>query len=98
ALPGNRVGIRTSKADVAGAGGLAILNRELERRKLSVLARFLSQNLVHRNAGVEPRFAGWRRYVGKEPRARFGVGAAWPPGRGHTRQIAQHKKLITIGR
>ena len=49
-------------------------------------------------AGIEPRFTGGRRDVREEPRAGFGVRAARPPGRRNTGKIAQHQKLIAIGR
>src|SRR5262249_8926521 len=83
ALPGNCVGVRARKAHVASAGGLAVLNREFERRQLRTFTGLLSQDLVHRNPGIEPRFTCRRGYVGQETRARFGMRAAWPSGCWH---------------
>src|SRR5947209_13233385 len=40
------------------------------------LAGLLRQNLIHRDAGIEPRLAQRGRDVGQEPRARFRVRAA----------------------
>ena len=53
AAPGDGVGIRTREADVAGARGLARFDSELERGELRVLSRFVRQDLVDRDAGVD---------------------------------------------
>jgi hypothetical protein len=43
-----------------------------------VLAGSIGEDLIHRDADIEPGFAGRRRHVREEPRAGFGVA---PPGR-----------------
>src|SRR5262249_54173194 len=60
ALPRNRVRVLACKTDVACPGGVAIFDGQLERSELCMLAGLLSQDLIDRNPGVKPRFAGRR--------------------------------------
>ena len=94
AAPGDRVGVGAGEAGVAGARRLAGLDRQLERRQLRVLARLLREDLIHRDAGIEPGLARRRRHVGEEPRAGLRVRAARPSGRRHALQPAQHEHLL----
>ena len=94
ALPADRVRVGAGEAGVARARRLARLDRQLERRQLRLLARLLREDLIHRDAGVEPGFARRRRHVGEEARAGFRVRAAGPPRRRHAVEPAQHEQLL----
>ena len=94
ALPADRVRVGAGEPGVAGACRLAGLDRQLERRQLRLLARLLREDLIHRDAGVEPGLARRRRDVGQEPRAGFRVRAARPSGRRNALQAAQHEHLL----
>ena len=93
-LPADGVRVRTREPGVAGARRLAGLDGELERRHLRQLACFLGEDLIHRNAGIEPGLTQRGRHVGQEPRARFGMRAARPSGRRNALQPAQHEHLL----
>ena len=77
----DRVRVGAGEAGVARARRLAGLDRQLERRQLRLLARLLREDLIHRDAGVEPGLARRRRDVGEEARARLRVRAARPSRR-----------------
>ena len=95
ASPRDRVGVGTRKTGVAGARHVAGLDSQLERCQLRVLACLLREDLVHRNAGVEQRFARRRRHVGQEPCRRFGMCSARPAGHRHAVEIAEHEQLVS---
>ncbi len=92
--PGDRVGVGARKPHVARAGGLARFDRHLQRPELRERAHLPGQDLVHRDAGVEPGLAGRRRDVGQEPRARFRMCAAGASRRRHAGEIAQDQQVV----
>ena len=94
ASPTDRVGVRTRESGVARARGLARLDRQLQRRHLGLLPRLLGEDLIHRNPGIEPGFAGRRRHVGEKPRTGFRVGAARTAGSRDAFQAAQHEHVL----
>src|SRR5256885_1125986 len=57
AFPADRVRVRTGEPGIARTRGLARLDRELERCELRVPAGLLREQLIHRDAGIEPRLA-----------------------------------------
>ena len=93
ALPSDRVCVRAGVTGVAGARRFAGFDGQFERSQLRMLAHLLRENLVHRDAGIEPRFTGGRRNVGEKPRAGFRVRAARPPRRRDAGKAAQHLEI-----
>ena len=92
--PAQRIRVRARVAGIATARCLAGFNPQLERRDLGLLADFLREDLVHRDACVEPRFAGGRRDIGQETRAGLRVRATWTPRRRDTSQPAQNLEMF----
>ena len=95
ALPADRVGVGARESGVARARRLA-RSRSPARATpaASCLPVSLREDLIHRDAGVEPGLAGRRRHVGEESRAGLRVRAARPARRRDAVEPAQHQHLL----
>ncbi len=98
ALPDDRAGVRARVAGIARAGVLARFHRQLERRQLRLLAGLVGENLIHRDADVEPGLARRRRHVGEEPRARLRMRAARTLARRQAVEAADDEDILAVRR
>jgi hypothetical protein len=83
--PRDRVRVRAGESDVARPGGFRRLDGQFERCELRGCADFSGCDLIHRDAGIEPRLTGRRRDIGEEARARLRMRTARTSRTGHAR-------------
>ena len=98
ALPDDGAGVRARVAGVARARVLARFHRQLERWQLRLLACLVGENLIHRDADVEPGLARRRRHVGEESRAGLRMRAARALARRQAVEPAHDEHLLAVRR